>query len=182
MKRRDADVNWVVYHEEVGNKRQTFLNLTNAQTGENSVYFNNTSPTSTVFSLGSDNYANASSGTYVAYCFAEIEGYSKFGSYTGNGNADGAFVYLGFRPAWVMVKGTNSATQWLMKDSVRSPENPADERLRANLSDTENTGADVDFLSNGFKARNTSNEVNANGISYIYMAFAEAPFKYANAR
>ena len=182
MKRRDSAQNWVVYHTEVGNKRQTFLNLTNAQTGENSVYFNNTSPTSTVFSLGSDNYANASSGTYVAYCFAEIEGYSKFGSYTGNGNADGAFVYLGFRPAWVMVKGTNSATQWLMKDSVRSPENPADERLRANLSDTENTGADVDFLSNGFKARNTSNEVNANGISYIYMAFAEAPFKYANAR
>ena len=131
---------------------------------------------------GGGSSVNVSGRKYVAYCFAEIEGYSKFGSYTGNGSSDGVFVFTGFRPAWVMFKGTDSATQWLMKDSVRSPENPVDERLRANLSDAENTGADVDFLSNGFKARHASNEVNANGTSYIYMAFAEAPFKYANGR
>ena len=186
MKRRDADVNWVVYHEEIGNDREILLNSTGAQTGSNSVYFNNTSPTSTVFSLGSDNYANASSGTYVAYCFAEIEGYSKFGSYIGNANADGPFVYLGFRPAFIMTKNYSSAGgSWGMYDNTRNSSNDAGTlMLRANGSDLDYyhaTYTPIDFLSNGFKIRNTGGEDNA-AQSFIYMAFAEAPFKYANAR
>ena len=184
MKRRDSAQNWVVYHTEVGNKRQTFLNLTNAQTGENSVYFNNTSPTSTVFSLGSDNYANASSGTYVAYCFAEIEGYSKFGSYTGNSSTDGTFVYTGFRPALVIVKASVGSTgNWVMLDTTRDTGNMATAFLSADDIASEVTlTPTLDILSNGFKLRRNSAGMNQTGVTYIYMAFAEAPFKYANAR
>ena len=185
MKRRDADVNWVVYHEEIGNDREILLNTTGAQTGSNSVYFNNTSPTSTVFSLGSDNYANASSGTYVAYCFAEIEGYSKFGSYTGNGNVDGAFVYTGFRPALVMFKKTSATDDWVIIDSTRDVDNVASQVLYANLNATEDsnvTNRSVDFLSNGIKIRSSGTYINLSGGTFIYMAFAENPFKYANAR
>ena len=183
MKRRDSAQNWVVYHEEVGNQRQTYLNLTDPQSGTNSVYFNNTSPTSTVFSLGSDSYANASSGTYVAYCFAEVEGYSKFGSYTGNGSSDGAFVFTGFRPAWIMLKRTDSADDWIMVDTTRATINDAGQTLFANLSDAETDySTQMDIVSNGFKLRNNGGSKNASSGSYIYMAFAEQPFKFANAR
>ena len=184
MKRRDSNQNWVVYHEEVGNDRELILNATDAQTGSNSVYFNNTSPTSTVFSLGSDAYANASSGTYVAYCFAEVEGYSKFGSYTGNGNADGAFIYTGFRPAWVIFKRTDSTNHWLMLDNKRNVNNVAHKFVLANASDAEDTSndQDTDFTSNGFKVRNSNARNNASGGTYVYAAFAEASSKFANAR
>ena len=183
IKRRDSAQNWVVYHEDVGNQRQTYLNLGDAQSGTNSVYFNNTSPTSTVFSLGSDSYANASSGTYVAYCFAEVEGYSKFGSYTGNGSSDGAFVFTGFRPAWIMLKRTDSADDWIMVDTTRATINDAGQTLFANLSDAETDySTQMDIVSNGFKLRNNGGSKNASSGSYIYMAFAEQPFKFANAR
>ena len=190
MKRRDSAQNWVVYHEDIGNNRQIFLNLTNAQTGTNSVYFNNTSPTTSVFSLGSDNYANASSGTYVAYCFAEIESYSRFGSYSGNGSADGTFAFLGFRPAWIMIKNTSATAEWIIVDNVRSTFNEVDVILAASETTIESgfatTNRNIDFLSNGFKIRGTAaggtTALNTSGSAYIYMAFAEAPFKYANAR
>ena len=184
MKRRDSSQNWVVYYEDVGNDRELLLNATDAQTNSNSVYFNNTSPTSTVFSLGSDNYANASSGTYVAYCFAEIEGYSKFGSYNGTGNADGTFIYTGFRPAWVIFKRTDSTNHWLMLDNKRNVNNVVHKFLLANESDAEDTSndQDTDFTSNGFKVRNSNARNNASGGTYVYAAFAEAPFKYANGR
>ena len=123
--------------------------------------------------------------TKIAYCFANVEGYSKVGTYTGNANADGAFVYTGFRPAWVMCKLTTLAGEsWLIKDSERSPLNPADGYLYADQSAAEATGTirHMDFLSNGFKFKGHSTELNGNGHTYIYIAFAETPFKYSNAR
>ena len=138
-------------------------------------------PTTSVFSQV-ENYTPASSNN-VAYCFHSVEGYSKIGKYTGNGNADGAFVYTGFRPAWVMVKTTGIASDWVIEDTTRSPFNESNATLFANLTNAEYTdGAyGVDFLSNGFKTYNTYNQWNASGQGYIYMAFGET-FKYANAR
>ena len=181
-KRRDSAQHWVHYHVGIGNTRSVLFN-TDAQNSASAVNFNNTSPTSTVFSLGTDAYANASGGTYVAYCFAEVEGYSKFGSYTGNGNADGTFVYTGFRPAWVLIKKFNaSGTDWMLVDSTRDTINPVDNTLFPSGNTQELDGDDKDFVSNGFKHRSTGSSENASGDTYIYMAFAEAPFKYANAR
>ena len=131
-----------------------------------------------------DNGNTASSGEEIfAWCFAAKEGFSKFGVYQGNGNADGAFVYTGFRPAFVMIKSTTVAGQyWVIKDTRRDPINPATRSLYWNVSDAEGTGILLDILSNGFKPRTTGNNHNNNGGTYAYMAFAEAPFKYANAR
>ena len=112
-----------------------------------------------------------------------VEGYSKFGSYTGNGNADGTFVYTGFRPAWVLIKKFNaSGTDWMLVDSTRDTINPVDNTLFPSGNTQELDGDDKDFVSNGFKHRSTGSSENASGDTYIYMAFAEAPFKYANAR
>jgi len=147
------------------------LNTTGAQ-DSNSAFWNSTAPTSTVFSQGSwnDGY------TKVAYCFAEKQGYSKFGSYTGNGNADGTFVYLGFKPAWFMVKRTDSADGWGMFDNKRDPHNQVGGRFWGDEASAESTGQAMDFLSNGFKIRATNAYWNASGGTYIYMAFAENPF------
>jgi hypothetical protein len=123
---------------------------------------------------------NASSATYVAYCFSEVAGYSKMGSYTGNGSANGTFVYTGFRPKFIMVKRTDSTGFWTMMDSSRSPFNVADDALYANASNAESTPAqNVDFTSNGFKFRSTDSDSNSNGGTHVYMAFAENPFKYS---
>ena len=120
----------------------------------------------------------------LAYCFAPVEGYSAFGSYTGNGSTDGPFVYLGFRPAFVITKRTNSTSGWPMHDDKRSPYNVTEASLYANGADAEVNPSteDVDFLSNGFKMRGTTTARNSSGSSYIYMAFAENPFKNSNAR
>jgi len=119
----------------------------------------------------------------VFYCFASVEGYSKFGGYTGNGSTDGTFVYTGFRPAYFMVKRTNSTSAWLIYDTARNVYNLAGDLLEANTSDAEESNATgIDFLSNGLKMRNTFGGANASGVTYIYMAFAEQPFKYANGR
>ena len=116
----------------------------------------------------------------VAYCFAEKQGYSKFGKYTGNGSSDGIFVYTGFRPAFVMTKATSSTSSWMMYDHKRLGYNPIDVALRANGADAESTslisGEDIDLLSNGFKVRNANATINASNVTYIYMAFAEHPF------
>jgi hypothetical protein len=183
MKNRDSSQNWVVYHEEIGNDREILFNTTGVQTNSNSVYFQSTSPTSTVFSLGSDNYANASTDDYVAYCFAEVEGYSRFGSFAGNTSTDGTFVALNFSPAMVIVKrATGSSTyDWFIHDNKRGAFNVNDERLAPNASDQESTSiTSMDFLSNGFKIKTANTSYNEGSV--IYMAFAEAPFKYANAR
>jgi hypothetical protein len=166
---------WTSYHSVLGNTKYMRLNSTNA-VGTQSSYWNDTSPTSTVFSLGSAGDTNTNGGTHVAYCFAEKKGYSKFGSYTGNGNADGTFVYTGFKPAFIFSKKTNaSGTSWTIWDNKRSPFNPADKILHPNNTNADNTADDTDFLSNGFKLRATASGMNNNGDSYIYMAFAENP-------
>lgn len=175
---------WAVYHTGLGGNTKTlWLNLTNS-VGTYPSYWNSTSPTSSVFSLGNDITVNQSSATYVAYCWAEIAGFSKFGSYTGNGSSDGPFVYTGFRPKFVLVKKSSGTSYWQVLDSTRSPYNLAGEDLFPNLSDAEATISSgtnqVDMLSNGFKIRNTN--CNDSGGTYIYMAFAENPFKNALAR
>jgi hypothetical protein len=147
--------------------------------------WNNTVPTSSVISLGTQGTTNGLAGsTYVAYCWAEIAGFSKFGSYTGNGSADGPFVYTGFRPKFVMIRNTAIAANWLMFDTSRDTYNVTEKFVFANSSGAETSSSDVkfDLLSNGFKVKEISSNINASGDLFIYMAFAENPFKNANAR
>ena len=173
---------WHVYHKSTGNGGSLFLNSTNAYNAQANNW-NSTSPTSTVFSVGTQSAINGSGKNYVAYCFAEKTGYSKFGSYTGNGNADGTFVFTGMKPAFIMYKKSNASGRWTMEDNKRDPFNVATHGLSADSSDSENTGSgywDVDLLSNGFKFKTSEQETNGSGQSYIYMAFAEAPLVGSN--
>jgi hypothetical protein len=183
VKTRSNIDNWPVGTAALGWDRHTLLNL-NSATAVTSSTWNDTAPTSTVFSIGSDSRVNNSGWTYVAYCWAEIAGFSKFGSYTGNGSADGPFVYLGFRPEFVMWKRTNAVENWYIEDTSRSPFNVADDVLSPNLANAESVSSsrNIDFLSNGFKQRTSDSSNNGSGDTYIYMAFAENPFKNANAR
>jgi hypothetical protein len=171
-----------VGHTSIGFGNYLLLNATDASASGSNV-FNSTAPTSTVFSLGSGGGGNQSAATYVAYCFAPIAGYSAFGSYTGNGSTDGPFVFTGFRPAYLMFKRTDSTSGWTIYDASRDPYNYARNRLYANYSNAEGSGANyTDLLSNGFKVRDTDIWGNANGGTYIFMAFASNPFKYSLAR
>ena len=186
VKKRNAAERWCVYHTSTSNA-YIYLNETNAAEPANAQlrFGNNSSvvqPASTVFTIGSSNDVNGSSGTYVAYCFAAVPGYSEFGRYTGNGSSDGPFCYTGFRPRFVMFKRTDSTGSWFMEDSSRGTYNVMGPELYANNSDPEANVNRLDFLSNGFKMRAGNAGDNANGGTYIYAAFAEAPFKYANAR
>jgi hypothetical protein len=178
--RTTGPTNWFVYHASVGNTEALFLNLTNASFAS-STYWNDTSPTSSVFSLGTNVATNG--GTLVAYCFAEVEGFSKFGSYTGNGSADGTFVYTGFRPAWILVKKSSAAgANWQITDESRIGYNLANDRIYTDAAVEESATQTMDIVSNGFKMRSTNDLVNASGGTYIYAAFAENPFKYSLAR
>ena len=183
IKGRNAAGNWQVYHQSIGNTGIVCLDLT-IPTFTTALAWNNTSPTSSVFTLGSGGDLNGSTKTYVAYCWAPVAGFSQFGSYTGNGSNDGPFVYLGFRPAFVMIKRTDTASNWYINDSSRDTYNVVGQDLAPNLSSAESNDTPVqDFLSNGFKLRNGSYpSFNTAGGTYIYAAFAENPFKYANAR
>ena len=178
LKGRSNSGDWQMYNTNLSGTNKTIsINTSDAANTESSPYysFNNTAPTSTVFSLGSGNTTNGSSRTFVAYCFAEKQGYSKFGSYTGNNSTNGPFVYTGFAPAWVMVKRADGGTNnWPMWDNKRGF-NGNRQELYANLNNAEATDSAIDILSNGFKLRNASTEWN-NGNNYIYMAFAEHPF------
>ncbi len=168
--------NWRSYFSQLGNANALNLNTTDGSFSTTNSW-NSTSPTSNVFSIGTNSNVNASSANHIAYCFAEKQGYSKFVSYTGNGNADGTFVYTGFKPAFVMFKRTDSTSNWTMLDTKRSPHNLMKKELYANLSNAEaENGRDIDCLSNGIKIRSSSTEINASGGTYIYMAFAEFPF------
>jgi hypothetical protein len=153
----------------------TFLNRSDTGGENDSTTFNGTFPTSSVFSVGTHTGTNRSSGTYVAYCFANIKGYSKIGSYTGNGSTDGTFVYTGFRPAFILIKGTNVAQGWWMFDNKRVGYNVDNNLIQAESSAAENTSDWIDILSNGFKPRSSDNGLNGS-YNYIYMAFAEHPF------
>ena len=174
---------WHVYFDggQVSDPETDYLRFnTNLALTDNDTSWNDTAPTTSVFTIGSGSGgdANGNTDTFVAYCFANVQGYSKFGTYTGNGNADGAFVYTGFKPAWVMQKRTNSDTDahWHIFDIKRDTKNPRIIRLEGNNNFADSTGEGADFLSNGFKWR--SNDVRYNGSSdtYVYMAFAENPF------
>ena len=171
VKKLNGSPNWAVYHTSIGATKYLELNATSASQTATAV-FNDTEPTSSVFSIGTDNKTNGSSGNYIAYCFAEKKGYSKFGKYTGNGNADGTFVYTGFKPAFLMIK-PNAVENWHIFDNTRSPINAVQKDLRPNLSNAESDGssAAMDFLSNGFKFRNSDADYNTSGREYIYMAF-----------
>jgi hypothetical protein len=176
-KTRDSTAQmWSVYHSSLGATKHLGLDRTNAEdTG--SAYYQDTEPTSSVFSVGSEAATNYSSAALIAYCFAEKKGYSKFGSYTGNGNADGTFVYTGFKPAWIMIKRYDGGSNnWLILDNKRSPINEMDDGLFPDANSAEGTGYKCDFLSNGFKWRLSGSGENGSGYTYIYMAFAESPF------
>jgi len=185
LKRRDGDGwSWYGYNEATGNTRSVYLNATNNYDTD-STFWNDTSPTASVFTVGTANGINQDTGTYIAYCFHSVEGYSKVGSYEGNGDADGVFVYTGFKPAWVMIKRYDASGQdWRIQNTACDPYNVMSEHLRANTNGAETTSGDDfgDYLSNGFKARTTSGGWNASGGDYLYIAFAETPFKTANAR
>ena len=179
FKDRDNTRDWIVYHKDLGATKFIKLNLTDAS-GTTSGYFNNTEPTSSLFTVGSGTSVNNSGTDYISYCFAEKKGYSKFGSYTGNGSTDGTFVYTGFKPAFVMMKRTNTTGEWGMFDNKRDSFNVATAELKANASDAEEVNGAIDFLSQGFKLKATSAFMNASGSTYIYMAFAENPLVGTN--
>jgi hypothetical protein len=168
--------NWSVYHAALGNA--TTIRLNNSSADFSSYFWNSTTPSSTVFTIGTDYDTNQSGATMIAYCFAEKQGYSKFGSYTGNGSADGTFVYTGFKPAFLIVKESSSAgNNWQIGDNKRNGYNVIAPRLEASTSDSEYTNLSwVDFVSNGFKIRSSDGAFNTSGNTYIYMAFAENPF------
>ena len=178
-KRTNTTGNWFMYNKNIGNTKYLNLDATSAVQTYN--VFQNTDPSSTLLYVSGDSGANASGGTYVAYCFAEKQGYSKFGSYTGNGSTDGTFVYTGFKPAWIMVKEAGVGN-WIIKDSKIPAYNQNDVFIKANTSDAESTNAilGMDLLSNGFKVRASAGDMNGDGTEIFYMAFAEAPLVGSN--
>ena len=176
---------WRTYHASIGATKSLYLDLNNAESGSDSGFMNNTEPTSTVFSIGTDTNLNENGETHIAYCFSEVAGYSRFGTYTGNGSTNGPFVYTGFRPAFLIIKRTSGVEQWAISDNKRSPENSVIKYSVANASDAEAGSGnhfEVDYLSNGFKLREDGDIQNINNSQYIYLAFAKSPFKYARAR
>jgi hypothetical protein len=180
--RDNSSYAWHVYHVGVGATKTIYLNLSNTP-DTNSIYWNNTTPTSSVFSVGTSVTTNNSGDKFIAYCFADVKGYSKFGSYTGNGSTDGTFVYTGFKPAWVLVKRTDGTQDWFIIDNKRNTFNVSDTALLPNASDADYTSTNIygkDMLSNGFKVRGSSSRQNGSGNNYIYMAFAESPFVNSN--
>ena len=182
VKNRDTNSNWDVYNVNIGNTKRLKLNTNDAE--ETQPAFNNQTPTSTVFyGLGGGSW-HAVGSKMINYVFSEVAGYSKFGSYTGNGSSDGTFIFTGFRPAWVLIKNSGAGGfDWVLQDATRSTFNAADKKLNPNTSAAEQTGNDrIDILSNGFKCRDSSAGINASSSSYIYLAFAESPFKNARAR
>jgi len=175
--------NWVVYHASLGATKFLNLNTDSASATQTGVW-NDTAPTSSVISLGNYGSVNESPDNYVCYAFAEKTGYSKFGSYTGNGTGDGSFIYTGFKPAFVMVKNTSAQRNWTILDNKRDVFNACSIRLFPNSSEAEagsvGSEAMADILSNGFKTKTNDANFNASGNNYIYMAFAEAPLVGSN--
>ena len=176
FKRRDTTQSWITYHQSLGTGHYLYLNSSDASSSASGDWC---TPNASTFQLNQVFTAtNTNTATYIAYCFAEKKGFSKFGSYTGNGSADGTFIYTGFKPAFILIK-KNAVASWYINDNKRSSSggfNVSDEYLRPNLPN--GTGTDQnggDFVSNGFKLRNADTDYNASGATYIYMAFAEEP-------
>jgi hypothetical protein len=173
----NAVKDWMVGHDGIGWTKYINLNTTGAASTASTVW-QDTAPTSSVFSVGSSSDVNTSSTSMIAYCFADVKGFSKFGSYTGNGSTDGTFVYTGFKPAYFLLKQSSaSGEDWVVQDNKRNTFNPVDATLYASASNAENSGYRYcDFNANGFKIRNSQTDYNQSGETYIYMAFAENPF------
>jgi len=177
IKNRDTSRSWLVGSKGLPSwSYHVYLDTTDDQNSDNNM-FNGTTPTSSVFSLGNADEGNQNTDNMIAYLFSEKQGFSKFGKYIGNGNANGTFVYTGFRPAWIMIKNSiDNSTSWLMYDNKRPGYNSDNAYLLASASDSEASDKDIDILSNGFKIRVNNSENNTSGKTYIYMAFAEQPF------
>jgi hypothetical protein len=185
-KNRSVSGNWRVWHSSLTGTQLLFLNTT-AAIGTDASVWNSTTPTSSVFSIGTDTAVNGNGNGIIFYCFAEVEGYSKFGSYTGNGSTDGPMIWTGFEPAVILLKSSSVTGGWEILDNARDPYNVAQKLLQPNVSNAEASSANhaVDFLSNGFKIRTSGGSdpaINTNGSTVIYAAWASNPFKYANAR
>ena len=182
FKNRDSSVKWVVYHHKNTSAPETdHLQLnSNAATSDDDSILNDTAPSSTLITMKTSSAVNSNSVKYVAYCFSEIKGYSKFGSYTGNSSTDGPFLNMGFKPAFLMVKRTSATENWYMKDNKRDPFNDMDaSALYANGNAAEDTGGawlTGDACANGFKIRKNDSSSNGSGSTYVYFAFAESPF------
>ena len=179
VKNRDQADAWQVYHAaNTANPETDYLVLnTTAATADNIDRWNDTLPTSTLFSIGNGVEVNTNTEKYIAYCFADVKGYSKFGSYTGNSNSDGPFIYTGFRPSFIMYKNSSNTGSWGILDTVRSPYNPSFPLLQPDTANAEvSVNPFIDALSNGFKYRTSGTDFNTTGNTYIYMAFAENPF------
>ena len=173
---RSTTNQWLVYHKSMGNTETMKWDDNSAATTQTNLW-NSTTPTSSVFSVGTHTGSNLNGGTFVMYLFGDKQGVSKMGSYTGNGNADGTFVYTGFKPAFIMLKNSSSAeTNWFMHDVARNPSNPIGYYLTADNNTADQTTELLDITSNGFKQRNSYPNLNDSGDTYIYMAFAENPF------
>ena len=168
---------WAIYHQGAGNTN--FLKFNSTAGDEDTDNWQDTTPTSSVFSIGSGGQTNNSGRDYIAYCFAEKQGFSKFGTYVGTGADDGPFVFTGFRPAMVIYKRRGGTEGWMVQDSKRPGSNPIGGNLFPNSTGAESTDARFDFLSNGFKAR-SGNQNSDESTPYIYMAWAEAPFVNSN--
>ena len=180
VKNRDSAQHWQVYHIATGNTKSSQLSGSGVPDTA-STYWNDTSPTSTVFSIGTGTPTNGSTNNIIAYCFADVKGFSKFGSYVGNGSTDGTFVYTGFKPAFFILKRTDSAAGWYMIDNKRGNNfNVIDKYLQPNTSSSEQTTTFADFVSNGVKLKTSSGDLNASGGNFIYMAFAENPLVGTN--
>ena len=181
IKKRSAADSWTMLNTNIDLNKYLKLNGNDAEVSD--PMFNNTAPTTSVFTVDSDGQVNENSNTFVAYCFSEVQGFSKFGSYTGNGNADGAFVYTGFRPAFVMLKNTTDARNWIIVDNKRLGYNTITSALYPDNNDAEASASGdpvMDFTAQGFKLRDTSDHWNESGDTFIYMAFAESPFVNSN--
>ena len=177
---------WAVYHDTVftsaANPNILYLNVGDAEADDTNVFGTSVTINSSVFSVGDYTGSNTNNEDHIAYCFASVEGYSKVGTYIGNGNADGPFSYTGFKPAWLMIKRTNVGNSWTVSDNKRSPYNPNILQMQPDNTSAEGNAIPHDYTANGFKIRTTGGDANSNGSVYMYLAFAESPFKYANAR
>ena len=178
IKRKNANEDWRVWHQNLSatTGKNLRLNTTDTEDSNNS-FFYSAAPNATTFNPGSGGNTNSAAGTYIAYCFAEKTGYSKFGKYTGNGNANGTFIYTGFKPAFIIIKRTDTTSNWTMFDNKRDGFNCDQAQLKPNTNDAEDAGSAstfLDILSNGFKCRNTAADKNGSGGTYIYMAFGQS--------
>jgi len=178
FKNRSATNGWTIYNNKIGNAKKLTLNSNTAE-GNCTACFASTDPTSTLFSVGDDGDTNGTSENMIAYCFADVQGYSRFGSYTGNGSTNGIFVYTGFKPAFVLTKCVDTARNWNIRDNKLNPRNVTESFLEGNGTTAVQTDvgySSMDLLSNGFKHRGVGGDTNVSGDEYIYMAFAESPF------